>query len=134
MREKGFSPNLNLDITRPDDKTTQEFAFASSEKGKMSKRKYDVHFDHDYCTGDFKEYDVHIEGTPTIGCDLHYHALTVSFRQGTSKVALGDHDEYYYTDLCVPLCEVSGTLIMMGKHCLFVNYPRLKSQVCFAQV
>lgn len=115
MAEKGFSPNLNLDITRPDGKTTQEFAFATIEETFMSKEKCDVHFGKDWCTGDFKDYDIHIESTATLGCDLHYHALTEPFRQGTSEIALGDNDEYFYTDLCVPKCEVTGTLFYDGK-------------------
>lgn len=115
MKEKGFSPNLNLDITRPDGKTTQEFAFATPENSYMSKEKCDVHYGNDWCTGDFKDYDIHIESTETLGCDLHYHALTEPFRQGTSEIALGDNDEYYYTDLCVPKCEVTGTLTYDGK-------------------
>lgn len=115
MREKGFSPNLNLDITRPDGTTTQEFAFATPEDSYMSKEKCDVHYGKDWCTGDFKDYDIHIESTDTLGCDLHYHALTKPFRQGTSEIALGDNDEYYYTDLCVPKCEVTGTLTYDGK-------------------
>lgn len=115
MAEKGFSPNLNLDITRPDGTTTQEFAFASVEDSFMSKEKCDVHFGKDWCTGDFKDYDIHIESTATLGCDLHYHALTEPFRQGTSEIALGDNDEYFYTDLCVPKCEVTGTLSYDGK-------------------
>lgn len=115
MSEKGFSPNLNLDITRPNGVTTQEFAFATVEDSSMSKEKCDVHFGKDWCTGDFKDYDIHIESTKTVGCDLHYHALTKPFRQGTSEIALGDNDEYFYTDLCVPKCEVTGTLFYDGK-------------------
>lgn len=115
MREKGFSPNLNLDITRPDGKTTQEFAFAAPEDSFMSKEKCEVRYGNDYCIGDFKDYDIHIESTATLACDLHYHALTEPFRQGTSVMALGDNDEYYYTDLCVPKCEVTGTLTYDGK-------------------
>lgn len=54
MAQKGFQPNLNLDITRPGGKTTQEFAFVSSEDSSMSKDKCDVHFGPDWCTGNFK--------------------------------------------------------------------------------
>lgn len=115
MRQKGFDPNLNLDITRPNGETTQEFAFASIEDSSMSKEKCDVHFGPDYCTGDFKDYDIHIESTETLGCDLHYRALTAPFRQGTSALALGENDEFFYTDLCVPKCEVTGTLNYDGK-------------------
>lgn len=115
MTQKGYQPNLNFDITRPDGRTTQEFAFASWEESSMSKEKCDVHFGPDWCTGDFKDYDIHIEGTKTLACDLHYHALTKPFRQGTSEIALGDHDEFFYTDLCVPKCEVTGTLTYDGK-------------------
>lgn len=115
MAVKGFTPNLNLDITRPDGRTTQEFAFASEKESLMSKEKCDVHFGTDYCVGDFKDYDIHIENTATLGCDLHYHALTKPFRQGTAVIALGDNEENFYTDLCVPKCEVTGTLTYDGK-------------------
>lgn len=114
MAVKGHAPNLNLDITRPDGKTTQEFAFASVENSFMSKDKCDVHYGSDYCTGGFKDYDIHIESTATLACDLHYHALTAPFRQGTSAMALGDNEEYFYTDLCVPKCEVTGHLTYDG--------------------
>lgn len=115
MRTKGFTPNLNLDIARPDGRTTQEFAFASAEDSYMGADKCDLRYGKDYCRGDFKDYDIHIESTKTLACDLHYHALTAPFRQGTSVMALGDNDEYYYTDLCVPKCEVTGTLTYDGK-------------------
>lgn len=62
MSEKGFSPNLNLDITRPDGTTTQEFAFATPEDSYMSKEKCEVHYGKDWCMGDFKDYDIHIDG------------------------------------------------------------------------
>lgn len=115
MAQKGFQPNLNLDITKPDGKTAQEFAFASWEESSMSREKCDVHFGSDWCTGDFKDYDIHIEGTQMLACDLHYHALTDPFRQGTSEIALGDNNEFFYTDLCLPKCEVTGTLTYNGK-------------------
>ena len=115
MNEKGFSPNLNLDITRPDGQTTQEFAFVSMDDSFMSDKMCDVHFGPDWCKGDFVDYDVHVESTKTLACDLHYHALTKPFRQGTAEIALGDNDEFYYTDLCVPKCEVTGTLTYDGK-------------------
>lgn len=110
MREKGFSPNLNLAITRPNGVTTQEFAFAALEDSFIGTEQYDIRFGSDYCRGNFLDYDVHIETTQSVACDLHYHALTVPFRHGTSQIALGDNDEYYYTDLCVPKCQVTGTL------------------------
>ena len=113
--ENAFSPNLNLDITRPDGKTTQEFAFVTAEDSTMSKEKCDIHFGPDYCTGDFRDYDIHIEGTATLACDLHYHALTKPFRQGTAVMVLGDNEESFYTDLCVPKCVVTGTLTYDGK-------------------
>lgn len=115
MRETGFAPNLNLDITRPNGETTQEFVFASMADSRMSTEQCDVHFGPDWCTGDFQDYTVHIEGTETLACDLHYHALTQPFRQGTSEIALGDNDEYFYTDLCVPKCDVTGTLTYDGQ-------------------
>lgn len=115
MRTTGFQPNLNLDITRPDGETTQEFAFVDEADSSFGTDKCDVHFGPDYCVGDFEDYDIHIEGTQTLACDLHYHALMQPFRQGTSVIALGDDDQYYYTDLCVPRCEITGTLAYDGK-------------------
>ncbi|WEV44663.1 hypothetical protein OZX60_04300 [Streptococcaceae bacterium ESL0687] len=114
MYKKGFTPNFNLDITRPDGRTTQEFGFATIEESSMSKEKCDVHFGDSYCTGDFKNYTIHIK-TETLACDLHYKALTVPFRHGTSAIALGDEDEYFYTDLSVPKCQVTGSLTYDGK-------------------
>lgn len=115
MREVGYQPNLNLDITRPDGRTTQEFAFASWEDSSMSAEQCDVHFGPNFCRGDFAEYDVHVESTASIACDLHYRALTEPFRQGTGIIGLGDADEFFYTDLCVPKCEVTGTLVYDGE-------------------
>lgn len=89
-------------ITRPNGETTQEFSFVSLEDSTMSKEKCDVHFGPDYCIGDFKDYDVHVESMKQISCDLHYHALVEPFRQGTASLALGDNDEFFYTDLSVP--------------------------------
>ncbi|ETY72622.1 hypothetical protein LFAB_17155 [Lactiplantibacillus fabifermentans T30PCM01] len=115
MKSGGYSPNLNLAITRPDGTTSQEFAFADMDHTQMSADKCDVHFGPDYCTGDFTEYDVHVESTANIACDLHYHALVEPFRQGTAALALGDNDDYYYTDLSVPKCAVTGTLTYDGQ-------------------
>lgn len=115
MQTVGYEPNLNLAITRPNGETVQEFSFAKLANSSMSKEKCDVHFGPDYCTGDFKQYDVHIESTQGIACDLHYRALVEPFRQGTSSLALGDNDEYFYTDLSVPKCEVTGTLTYDGQ-------------------
>lgn len=115
MQKGGFAPNLNLAITRPNGETTQNFTFASLEDSTMSKEKCDVRFGSDYCTGDFKEYDVHVDSMADIACDLHYRALVEPFRQGTSSLALGDNDEFFYTDLSVPKCEVTGTLTYDGQ-------------------
>lgn len=115
MQKGGFEPNLNMAITRPSGETTQEFSFVSLEDSSMSKEKCDVHFGPDYCTGNFKEYDVHVESMKQIACDLHYRALVEPFRQGTASLALGDKDEYFYTDMSVPKCEITGTLTYDGQ-------------------
>lgn len=115
MRETGWTPNLNLAITRPDGTTTQDFTFYDGNDCQMSTEKTDVTYGSDYCRGDFKDYDIHIESTESLACDLHYHAVVEPFRQGTSVIALGDNDEYYYTDLCVPRCEITGSLTYDGK-------------------
>lgn len=114
MKEGGFNPNLNLAITRPNGETSQEFAFAAMEDSHLGTDQCDVQFGPNYCRGDFKDYDLHVE-TASLAVDLHYHALTEPFRQGTAELALGDADQYFYTDLSVPKCAVTGTLTYDGQ-------------------
>lgn len=114
MMLAGDSPNLNIAITTPDGRTMQEFAYAAAEDSHIGTSQCDVHFGPNYCTGDFADYDVHVEGTNGLACDLHYHALVEPFRQGTSIIALGDEDQYHYTDLSVPKCVVTGHLLYDG--------------------
>ncbi|MEE8717305.1 MAG: hypothetical protein SOI26_08285 [Coriobacteriales bacterium] len=114
MAQAGDSPNLNIAITAPDGRTMQEFAYATAEDSHIGTSRCDVHFGPHHCTGDFKDYDVHVAETNGLACDLHYHALVEPFRQGTSIVALGDEDQYHYTDLSVPKCAVTGRLLYDG--------------------
>ncbi len=74
----------------------------------------DVHFGPHYRMGNFVDYDVHVQPTGGLACDLHYHVLVEPFRQGTSIVTLGDRDQYHYTDLSVPKCAVTGRLMFDG--------------------
>lgn len=113
---KGDSPNLNIMITTPDGETKDDFLYYTSEESHIGTEKADLKFGPHTVEGDFKTYDIHVEPVNGVGCDLHYEALVDPFRQsGTAAVALGDKDEYYYTDLNVPKSKVTGTLTYDGE-------------------
>lgn len=116
LKKKGFSPNLNIMITTPDGETRQDFLNYPIEESHIGTEKADLKFGPHTMTGYFKSYDIHVEPVNGVGCDLHYEALVEPFRQsGSAVIALGDNDEYYYTDLNVPKSKVTGTLIYDGQ-------------------
>lgn len=110
------APNLNVNITTPDGQDFVKMIQVPVEESSISSEKPDVHFGPHYVVGDLKDYDVHVEPVDGVGVDLHYHALVEPYRAGgTSVIALGENEEYYYTDQSVPRCEVTGTVTADGR-------------------
>ncbi|WP_258087921.1 lipocalin-like domain-containing protein [Weissella fangxianensis] len=113
----GYTPEAGIMVTTPDGKTHSEGFLMKYEPEQihLGTEKCDIQAGPHTATGDFKTYDVHIEPEKGIGADLHYEALVDPFRQGTAEVALGEHDEYFYTDLSVPKLTVTGTVFVNGQ-------------------
>ena len=110
------SPNLNVNITTPDGQEFVSMLRVPAEESSVGTDQCDVQFGPHYATGDLKNYDVYVEPVEGVGVDLHYEALVEPYRAGgTSHIALGDNDEYYYTDQSIPRCRVTGTVTAEGK-------------------
>ncbi|HLQ39734.1 MAG TPA: lipocalin-like domain-containing protein [Tetragenococcus sp.] len=116
MATGGDSPNVNIIVTTPAGEEKGDFHYFTAEESYTGEKEgCDLKYGTDTAKGDFKNYDIHIEPTNGVGCDLHYEALVDPFRQGTGIVAFGDHDEYHHTDLSVPKNKVTGTVYYDGK-------------------
>ena len=114
MRSAGYHPDFNIAITPPGGETLQEFMDFDLPECSFSAERCDVHMGPNFVTGDFKEYDIHVQDARGLGCDLHYAALLEPFRQGTGIIELDGDPRKYYTDLPVVKCEVTGTLTYSG--------------------
>lgn len=112
----GDAPNLNVNITTPDGQDFVDMIQVPVEDSSMASDHAEVHFGPHSAVGDLKDYDVHVEPVNGIGVHLHYHALVEPYRAGgTAHVALGDNEEFYYTDFSIPRHEVTGTVTAGGK-------------------
>lgn len=112
------SPNLNVNITTATGEEFVDMIHVDVADSSIATGKCDVHFGPHFTTdvnGDLKSWHVHVEPVNGVGVDLTYEALTETFRPGgTSHIALGDNDEFYYTDQSVPRCRVTGTVTAGG--------------------
>lgn len=116
VSEEGDVPDVGLQITTPDGALHGTMIkFYPVEESHFGTDKCDVRVGPHTVTGDFSHYDVHIEPIEGAGADLHFEALVKPFRQGTAIVALGDNDEYHYTDLPVVRNTVTGTISVDGE-------------------
>ncbi|GBG94746.1 hypothetical protein LFYK43_12050 [Ligilactobacillus salitolerans] len=117
LQEKGDFPDIGIHITDPDGKTYgQQIIEYPADEASFSKEQCDVKVGPHSVVGDFKDYEIHIDPVAEVAADLHFHALVKPFRQGNSAViALGDNDEYHYTDLSVVKNQVTGTLTYNGE-------------------
>ncbi|MCA1224029.1 lipocalin-like domain-containing protein [Streptomyces sp. 8L] len=110
------SPNLNVNITTPEGEEFVSMIPVPVENSSIGTEKCEVRFGPHYAVGDLKNYEVKVEPVQGVGVDLHYEALVEPYRAGgTSHVALGDTDEFYYTDQSVPRCRVTGTVTVGGR-------------------
>lgn len=112
----GDSPNLNVNITTPDEQEFVDMIHVPVEDSSIASDRAEVRFGPHFAVGDLRDYDVHVEPVNGVGVDLHYHALVEPFRAGgTAHVALGDNDEFYYTDFSIPRHQVTGTVTAGGE-------------------
>jgi hypothetical protein len=65
--------------------------------------------------GDLHEYDITVEAISGVGAELHLSSRGKPFRPGTAYFGFGDHDEDYFTWLCVvPKGDVTVTVTVGG--------------------
>lgn len=112
--ESHDSPRIQVQITPPDGQLRKSIRLFDVADSSISTEKCELTFGANTLTGDFSSYDVYIEPEDGVGVDLRYEALTEPFRQGSGIIALGDDDEYHYTDLSVPKNKVTGTITVDG--------------------
>lgn len=116
MAHDGDTPNLNIDIVTPDGKEYRDLIDIPVEQTEIHKDSCFVKFGEHSVVGDLKNYTVKVNPANGVGCDLHYEALVKPFRPGgTAYVALGENDEFYYTDMSIPKNKVTGTVTVDGK-------------------
>lgn len=111
----GESPNININITTPDGQEFVDMIRVPASDSSIAADHCEVRFGVHSAVGDLRDYDVHVEPVNGVGVDLHYHALVEPYRAGgTAHVALGDADEFYYTDFSIPRHQVTGTVTAGG--------------------
>lgn len=117
IAEDGDNPDVGVMITAPDGSHHGvPVTMYPAEECSFGTEKCDIQVGPHTFVGDFADYDIHIEPIDGVGLDLHFHALVEPFRQGgTGIIALGDDEEFFYTDVPVVRNEVTGTLTYDGK-------------------
>lgn len=116
MGQETSSPNLNVNITTPGGQEYVDMIQVDPAGCEMSTERCHVVYGPHSVTGDLTDYDVIVEPVNGIGVRLRYHALVKPYRPGgTAHVALGEGDEFYYTDMSVPRCAVTGTVTAGGR-------------------
>lgn len=113
----GDNPDIGILITTPDNKTHGQMIIPYPAKDSyFGTDKCDVKIGPHTVQGDFKNYQIHIEPVNGNGLDLHFKALVDPFAQGgTGIIALGNEEQYHYTDLPVVKNEVTGSITIEGK-------------------
>ncbi|WP_293824716.1 lipocalin-like domain-containing protein [uncultured Brevundimonas sp.] len=110
------SPNLNVNITSPDGGEYVDMIVVPLADSEISHERCSVKFGPHSIEGDLKTYRVKVAPVNGVGVDLTFQALVEPYRPGgTAYVALGDNDEFYYTDMSIPKNRVTGTVTAGGK-------------------
>ena len=115
IRKSGDYPFCRLAITTPDGVAhTEDFTYDAAEAS-FSKEKCDIVIGPHRVTGDLRNYSISISPVNGLGADLKLASKSTPWRPGTAYFAFGDHDEKYFTWLCVvPRGEISGTITIDG--------------------
>ena len=115
MYLKNYHPKFIFQVNRPDGKEYRVEPSFSRDEASWSRERCDVRYGEHYFSGDFRDYQIHLEPIQGLGADLTLHSLSTPYRPGSSYFAFGD-DSRNYTWLCaVPRGEVTGTLTIDGK-------------------
>lgn len=117
MSQEGLHPCLTYHITTPEGKqlSRKVMRFKKGEVS-LSKEKCDVRFGPHIFQGDLREY--HIKAAPVkgLGFDVKLTSTTTPWRGETGYLGFEEHDEKYFTWLCVvPSGKVEGTITIDGK-------------------
>ncbi len=117
MEKEGLHPCLTYHITTPEGKQLSRkiMRFKKNEVS-LSKEKCDVRFANHLFQGDLQEY--HIKAAPVrgLGFDVKLTSTTTPWRGETGYIGFEEHDEKYFTWLCVvPSGTVEGTITIDGK-------------------
>jgi hypothetical protein len=109
-------PTLRITITAPDGTKHDATANVPADEARFSTERCDVVYGPHVFQGDLSDYRINVAETDGLAADLTLHSRSKPFRPGTAYFGFGDHDERFYTWLCVvPAGEVTGTLTYGGK-------------------
>lgn len=117
LRKDGDFPDIGILITDSQGKTYgKQIIEYPAKDSHFGKNKCDIKVGPHSVVGDFSGYDIHIDKVSGVAADLHFKALVDPFKQGhTAEIALGDSEQYHYTDLNVTKSKVTGTLFYADK-------------------
>lgn len=114
--KQGDSPHVSVTVTAPDGTRTEQRVTFKPEKATYGTGSCDVRIGPHRFAGDLKRYDVHVDPIDGLAADLHLTSTSTPYRPGTAYFGFGDHDEHYYTWLCVvPRGEITGTITVDGQ-------------------
>jgi hypothetical protein len=109
-------PTLRITLTAPDGTKHNGTVKIPADQARYGSDRCDVAFGPHLFQGDLTDYRIRVSGVEGSSADLMLHSAAKPFRPGTAYFAFGDHDEKYYTWLCVvPAGEVTGTLTYGGR-------------------
>lgn len=114
--EDGDHPFVHIDVTFPDGTAHSERFSYSAEEAQFCKDGCDIKIGPHTLTGNLKEYFIKIALTNGYGVDLKLTSLGKPWRPETGYFSFGDHDEQYFTWLCVvPKGKITGTVTLNGQ-------------------
>lgn len=110
-----FHPTIFYKVTLPDGRQIDKEYHSSAKDIHWSKDACDVQFGANYCKGDLRHYQIHMELVDGMAADLILDSISKPYRPGTSYFQFGEPDKYY-TWLCVvPRGKVSGSITVEGQ-------------------
>ena len=114
--KEGLHPSVSFNVTTPDGrKLSRKVTKFDKNAVSLSKERCDVRFGNNIFAGDLHDY--HIKAAPVkgLGFDVKLHSTQTPWRGDTGYIGFGDHDEKYFTWLCVvPSGTVEGTVTIDG--------------------
>ena len=116
LAHDGDLPHVHLQLTLPDGTQHVEAFQYRADEASFRKEACDVKIGAHHFAGDLQTYSVKVNAERGWGADLKLESLGEPWRPGTGYFGFGEHDEQYFTWLCVvPKGRVTGTITLDGQ-------------------